>query len=155
MNRIHWSNCIRISNDKNEMTKIIKNVDSNYIEGAILITYHDKKIMDFRLWDLVDQLWSYIVNTIKMAILNGEAMTFFPDQPVKIIIKDLKKSILFQIQVQNEVTSHVLPKKEFLEEILTSGKYFFQEMINYNKEFQKIYKVQLEEIESIKSLVRT
>lgn len=141
--------------DKNEMTKIIKNVDSNYVEGAIVITYYDKKIMDFRLWDLVDQLWSYIANTIKMAILNGEAMTFFPDQPVKIIIKDLGKSILFQIQVKNETTSHVLPKDEFLEEILTAAKFFFHEMINYNKEFHKMYKFQLDEIESIKKLVNT
>lgn len=141
--------------DKNEMTKIIKNIDNNYIEGAIFISYDGKEIMDFRLWDLVDQLWSYIVNTIKMAILNGEAMTFFPDQPVKIIIKDLKKSILFKVQVQNEISSHVLPREEFLKEILTAGEFFFKEMINYNNELYKIYKFQLDEIESIRNLVRT
>jgi len=139
--------------DKNEMTEIIKNLDRFYIEGAIIIYYYDKKIMDFDLWDLIDQLWSYIVSTIKMAILNGEAETYFPDQPVKIIIKDLRKSILFQIQVQNRIMSHVLPRDEFLQEILKAAKLFFQEMINYDNEFYKRYKFELEEIESIKNLV--
>ena len=102
--------------------------------------------------DLIDQLWSYIISTIKMAIIDGEAMTFFPDQPIKITIKDRKESMLFQIQIGNEISSHVFPKGEFIKEILSAAKFFFQQMIDYDKELLRIYKTQLDEIENVKKL---
>jgi len=141
--------------DNTEMRKIINYLDRNYVEGAITINYYEKIIIDFSLWDVIDQLWSCIVNTVKLVVLNGEAMTFFPDQPIKIIIRDLKKinSILFKIQFNNKIVSHVLPKKEFFEEILTAAQHFFQTMLNYNKRSQQFYTSELRNIESTKKLL--
>ena len=62
--------------------------DYHYIEGAIIIDYNDEIILGFQQWDLVDQLWTYIIEAIELIIYDkDEAGFFFPDQPIKVQIK--------------------------------------------------------------------
>lgn len=37
-------------------------LDLKYLNGAIVIEYCGSTIMDYRYWDLVDQLWMYFIH---------------------------------------------------------------------------------------------
>ncbi|MFD2698983.1 hypothetical protein ACFSVM_00745 [Paenibacillus shunpengii] len=59
-------------------------LDFKYLNGAITLKYFQESLLDVTLWDLVDQLWAYILNVIENLMNLGEGETYFPDQPVKL-----------------------------------------------------------------------
>ncbi len=72
-----------------ELRVVKHNLDFNYIKGAIQFKYVDQFLLDVIHWDLVDQLWAYLLNVIEKnnkillpkqaffsALLKG-ALTFF------------------------------------------------------------------------------
>lgn len=127
--------------DTSRLIEITKQIDFNYLNGAICLEYLDKTIMDFKLWDLVDQLWSYILNLLEDLINNGEGVTFFPDQPIKLEVRDISKEfILFNLDYGN-VVNYTFPKKEFLNAILYGAESFYK---NMNKAFGEVCKYEFE-----------
>ena len=48
----------------NSKTAIELITDPFYIEGAILIRNYSQEIMGFKQWDLVEHLWSYLIDAI-------------------------------------------------------------------------------------------
>ena len=61
--------------------------DPRHIDGAIELTVNGKSLIDQERWDLIDQLWIYIINGIESAIAGREYIAFFPDSPVKLSFK--------------------------------------------------------------------
>src|SRR5699024_12658294 len=49
-------------NNEIEIKRINHDLDFDYIDGTIIIEYYDHLIMDFSLWDLVDQLLCYFIH---------------------------------------------------------------------------------------------
>lgn len=57
--------------------------DSDYIEGAIVCQIGGCEIFNMDHWDLVDQLWAYIVQGLRKLDEGEIYETFFPDQPLR------------------------------------------------------------------------
>ncbi|MBR4084275.1 MAG: hypothetical protein IKK33_08355 [Lachnospiraceae bacterium] len=97
--------------------------DFDYIEGAITICSDEKYILDFRHWDLVDQLWVYLLHaTYEMLTQKKEVKFYFPDQPIEFKMK-LVSDYAILLSVKGE--KHVVNSKEFLEALLDGGQHFF------------------------------
>jgi hypothetical protein len=58
--------------------------DKNYIEGAIACCINGREIFKIDHWDLVDQLWTYIVDGLRKLDKGQKYEGFFPDQPLRL-----------------------------------------------------------------------
>lgn len=116
--------------DSAGLKEICTNVDFQYLNGAICLRYYGEILLDMRHWDLVDQLWAYILNVIEDVLQKGEGSTYFPDQPVKFMLRQTSKELLLLSIGKSEVTRNVLPKKELLTALLQGAEQFFTCMIN-------------------------
>lgn len=131
-----------------------KEFNDDYIEGAIILKYDDAIILDFKLWDLVDQLWAYFVNAIEELVNGNQVEFFFPDQPVKILLKSISEEIvLFQVSAGN-ISSYTLPKVDLYTELLKSAEKFFDSMV-YIFPDKKKFKNELEKARRIKLILST
>ncbi|MEW9676885.1 hypothetical protein ABRT01_11990 [Lentibacillus sp. L22] len=114
-----------------EIKKYDKNLDFNYLNGAIIIEYYNKLLMDCSLWDLVDQLWSYIIKLVEDVIHTGYGVTYFPDQPVKVEIKVISKDLVLFTLDEGKITGETLPMHEFINALLNSAENFFSRLTSY------------------------
>lgn len=96
--------------DEIEIKKYNQDLDFDFINGAITIEYYNNLIMDFSLWDLVDQLWSYLIQLVEDLVQTGYGMTYFPDQPVKIEMKVVSKDLLLFVLNEGEIIRELLPR---------------------------------------------
>ncbi|NDI36661.1 hypothetical protein [Chengkuizengella sediminis] len=109
----------------------VEDFDFNYLDGSINLKYYDEILMDFVLWDLVDQVWAYFLNIFQDVVSTGYGKSYFPDMPLLIEIKTISdKLILFEIEKH---TKYALPTYEFMKEMLSAGEYFFKILSKYNK----------------------
>ncbi|WP_041819460.1 hypothetical protein [Heyndrickxia coagulans] len=139
---------IRVDNET-EIKNLSHEIDFDYINGAITIQYYDQFIMDFSMWDLVDQLWSYFIKLVEDVLQTGYGTTFFPDQPIKIEMKNISQDkVLFRL-AEGEIISVALPRQDFLITILKSAHMFFNKLmssfdenVNYSYEINKIKEIQ-------------
>ncbi|WP_018665548.1 hypothetical protein [Heyndrickxia acidiproducens] len=139
---------IRIDNET-EIKNLSKEIDFDYINGAITIQYYDRFIMDFSLWDLVDQLWSYFIKLVEEVLQTGYGTIFFPDQPVKVEMKTISNDMLLFSLAEGKIISVTLPKQEFLNALLNNAQMFFTKLtsyfkgnVNYSYEINKIKAIQ-------------
>lgn len=108
--------------DKMEIEKLKNKFDRNYIEGAILIKYNDNTIMGFKYWDLIVELWIYLINLVEDFIKDGKSKIYFPDQAVDLSLENINEDLLlFSLKSDK----YLLKKQEFLKCILDSGEMFF------------------------------
>jgi hypothetical protein len=130
INNKHKKFFIEISNEK-EIKDIIKDIDINYIEGVICLEYNGTVLMDFTYWDIIDQLWAYIINLIDDNLNNNDAEVYFPDQPIKLKLKNISNDfVLFSIE-SSTTTQLTLPKNDFFEKLLESANDFFIKVQGY------------------------
>lgn len=114
-----------------EIKKYNQDLDFDYIDGAITIEYYNNFLMDFSLWDLVDQLWSYLINLVEDVVQSGYGMTYFPDQPVKIEMKVISKDLLLFTLDEGKIIREILPMQEFINALLKSAEIFFSHFMGY------------------------
>lgn len=134
--------------DRDSIIKDKDKIDTSYIEGVIYFEYNGVILMDFTYWDIIDQLWAYLINLVEDFFLNKESEVYFPDQPIKLKLKDINESlVLFTIE-SKDVTRLALPKQELIRCILESGESFFTKLqmyldcgLDYSFEINKIYKL--------------
>lgn len=138
--------------DSNSIMKIYDRLDLEYLEGAIIIKYNNKVLMDFKLWDLIDQLWSYFLNIIEDYYDKGIAETYFPDQPNKII---LKKSTNYSLIFTVDNSEWNLREHDFLESLLNGAEHFFTKINAYTKHQNEYYKDEINRINNLKKLIST
>lgn len=139
---------VKLDNDEG-FREIIEDIDINYIEGVICFEYNGSVIMDFTYWDIIDQLWAYILNLIEDYLENEKAEVYFPDQPIKFKMKTINNNlILFSVESDSSVQV-TLPKKDFFQAILKSGEDFFRKIqdyfegsLDYSYELKKISKLE-------------
>lgn len=58
--------------------------DKNYIEGAIVCSIGGRNLFQLQHYDLIDQLWAYIVDGLKKLRDGEDYDVFFPDQPLRL-----------------------------------------------------------------------
>jgi len=123
---------VKLGNDE-LVREIIRDIDSNYMEGVIYFEYNGSVLMDFTYWDIVDQLWAYMINLVEEFLNAQEAEVNFPDQPIKLKIKAINKDlVLFSIESSSSVQL-ALPKYELFRAILDSSEEFFFRMQDYSE----------------------
>lgn len=135
-----------------ELLEVTKQLDFNYLNGVIYLEYIGQPLMDYSLWDLVDQLWEYILNVIEDFLKTSKGSTYFPDQPLKLEIIEISNEILlFQLDEGNMVKC-ILPKKEFLNSILEGAEKFY---LNMHKAFSKHcdYSIEMRKIDYLRKLL--
>lgn len=133
--------------DSKSIINIYNRLDLDYLNGAILYKYNNEVLMDFRLWDLIDQLWSYIINLIEDFIDNDIAETYFPDQPIKISISKVSNStVLFSVNSKQ----WQLERDCFLKSLLDGAENFFIKMTTYSKHRNEYYEDELGRIRSLR-----
>lgn len=136
--------------DSISIMKIYDELDYEYLHGAICIMYGDKCLMDYRLWDLIDQLWSYFINLIEDFYNTDFAETYFPDQPIKITISRSDKSnIIFTLNS----SEWILNKHGFLSSILNGAQNFFIRMDAYAVSKNEYYINEINRIIRLKKIL--
>lgn len=120
-----WEKYFIEVSDKNAIVPLSNKLDLNYLEGAIYLKYGDEVILDFKLWDYVDQLWAYMLNLIEEFSLNGSSEILFPDQPAKIKFKKISDDYMIMDLETNTCYTWTLPSKEFLITLLNESEVFF------------------------------
>lgn len=102
------------------------------------------------MFDLVDQLWAYIINGI-VEIENGstEYHTYFPDQPLPMYFKLDKKTNFITITTEPRLEKREvsIDYNEFVKSIVYHAKEFFKELFRINNDENKYYIDQLEKLE--------
>nr|WP_218776217.1 hypothetical protein [Enterococcus sp. 4G2_DIV0659] len=148
------SNFVNIDNLK-EVSVIKSDVDLFYVEGAICLKYIDEEILGQRHWDLVDQLWSYLVEMISIVLEKGQSETYFPDQPIKLEMNRIANNqISFSVE-SSEIKKWNVPEKDFFSIVLKSADEFFNFMINEFPETIDQYKNELIKIEDLMNKIQT
>lgn len=99
--------------------------DPDYVEGAIIWRIGKEELLSAEHWDLVDQLWIYLVDGLPQYRESGEFSTFFPDQPLKIEFQRLDHGWT-RVLVGSD--RHCVPSQLFEESMLTGAREFFVEM---------------------------
>lgn len=74
--------------------------DPKHINGAIELSINGKALITKKQWDLVDQLWIYLLHGLQSVLDGKEYRTYFPDNPIDIVMIHLPSSIL-KIQVDD------------------------------------------------------
>ncbi|RUT39512.1 hypothetical protein EJP82_25880 [Paenibacillus anaericanus] len=138
-------------NNTREVSDLENLLDFDYLSGAITLTYCEQTLLDVTIWDLVDQLWAYILNVIESLLNTGEGETYFPDQPVKLRLKSVSGDlVLYEIEANDHIKV-LLPKNEFIETLLEGADVFFRNMEEcFNGKCSYQY-----EIDKIETLRRT
>ncbi|MGC6768017.1 hypothetical protein [Enterococcus sp. LJL51] len=129
--------------DQAKLLKIKTKVNTNTLEGAIILKYFDEELLSFEEWDLLDQLWCYLIDMVEGYLKEGQAETYFPDQPIRISFKKLPGKQLLFTKEGKEKSKWVLPEQLFLSVLLTAGFTFFEEImavfpVNYGIEKKQI-----------------
>ncbi len=58
--------------------------DEFYINGAIICRINNQKLFNETHWDLVDQLWAYILQGLESLQSDTDFSIYFPDQPLQL-----------------------------------------------------------------------
>lgn len=125
---------------------ILSDIDSGYIDGYLFLKYQDSILLDAIQWDLIDDLWAYILNLIGEMLEQRYAECYFPDQPLLMSFTDQKNFILFALYGGKK--KWLLPKQEFLHALLDAAEHFFIQMKVYFPNNQ--YDVELKQIEELR-----
>ena len=112
-----------------EVSRIKDSLDLDYLEGVLYMEYNGHIMMGFTLFDSVDQLWAYLLNMIEELLKSKKAKTYFPDQPIEVIMEVVSdQDLIFSLDVHT-VSKWKLPTYEFLKALLLGAKDFFEKMI--------------------------
>jgi hypothetical protein len=103
--------------------------DENYVEGWIALSVDGHVLLNESHWDLVDQLWAYLIDGISESLNSGRAFEcFFPDQPLKLRIQPMSwDELVFTVGEHSTRTS----KTSFVKAIATGGREFFRRIKSF------------------------
>jgi len=138
--------------DLNENKYLKKSLDLDYLDGAIYLTYYSEVIIGFREWDLVDQLWAYVINLIEEFLGNKQSSTYLPDQFIKLEMKEItSKELLFVVESNNEFKKFLLPTNQFVNMLIKSAKHFFEQISNFYSN-DMLYSFELDKIKKLENI---
>lgn len=108
--------------------------DKNYIEGAIICQIDNQDIFTMEHWDLVDQLWVYIVEGLTKLKQGLEYDSSFPDQPLRLRFRPISTHAI-EVTVGNKcqifnLDSLIVPLVEGAFHFFSSMKMILPELSN-------------------------
>lgn len=122
--------------------------DLDYIEGAIYWSIGSQTLMSQEHWDLIDQLWAYIVNGVRELMQSGAYETYFPDQPLRLAFRLANAT---SIEVEVGEMAAIVDREAFFHSLADGAERFFTAMISLVPEHQETWRAYLRHLEEIKS----
>jgi len=105
--------------------------DEFYIEGVIKIEVGDVPILSLIHWDLVDQLWDYIVTGLPQIEGGQPFKTYFPDQPSILAITPADDGALRVTATHyNGEKSALAHRETFLKALKSAAREFYEHLPN-------------------------
>lgn len=87
-------------------------VPRNDVEGALIIGVDGVVLLDEGQWDLIDQLWYYLVEAIERLAHGEGSETFFPDDPAWLRIEVDRDGVMATVSVKTDVVRHARAKAD-------------------------------------------
>lgn len=137
--------------DKANLQMIRDAINIDYIDGAITINYYGTYALGFAEWDLVDQLWAYILNIVSDYFATGKGMTLFPDQPLKLELISKGNFVYFHVESRMPI---VLPEEVFFRELFKSARLFFANALELFPDNYDSYTRELERLKVLSSKLK-
>ena len=132
-------------NDSDGLLEIEDFLDDFYLDGGIEIKYEEQIFLDINNWDLIDQLWSYILNLIEKYIENDKSRVYFPDSPNEICMEKVNRNGMMLAITTDKKRKIIQNERKMIELLLREAKFFFN-----NISILRDYKQEsLEEVERI------
>ena len=129
--------------------------DPDYIDGAIELVINHRPILTTAMWDLVDQLWSYIAGGLTDVVQGKPFFTHFPDQPAELHITPVNPYMVKVRTVAGGVSrSEVVALDELIDTLSREGISFFGKMCDLNPAHSVSYQHSIHVLESLQSPVR-
>ncbi len=91
-------------------------------DGALLIGYGGRPLIDLTMWDAVWPLWSYLVTAIEEYLDAGQGEVSFPHQPIDFLIYD-RDGLTFVLVGDTEMDVH---RESFVDQLLAAAHEFFE-----------------------------
>ena len=148
-----WKKYFIEVSEKNGIAQLSNKLDLTYLAGAIYLKYGDEVMLDFKLWDYVDQLWAYILNLIEEFVLNGSSKILFPDQPAKIKIKKISDEYMIMVLETNTRHTWTLPSKEFVITLLNESQFFFKSITESLRLTEDQYSFEISKTQELKQKI--
>lgn len=127
--------------------------DLDYLDGAIFLSYYDDIIFGFQEWDLVDQLWAYLINLVEEYLENSKSEIGFPDQPLNMVMSKVSNDLLTFSLISDEKRVWQLPTRDFFNAILENAELFFSTIKSYFGDYREIYSDELLRIRALKEKI--
>ena len=127
--------------------------DHEYLEGALKLTINDTPIITLTMWDYIDELWAYVINTLQELASGDSVHMYFPDQPIKLEMKRTPPNmILVSIsprsgKFDNSAWTH---EGDFVHQLLDAGEKFFTKMSKLDPAGQGQYEHDIERIKEVR-----
>jgi hypothetical protein len=107
--------------------------DPRHVDGAIELTINGVAIFDKTMWDLVDQLWMYIVNMLEDMKQDDRADRMFPDQSLRFSFERVGDGLLKVTSFSSDVPrTAVVEESRFIDALKKAGIPFFETMVRLN-----------------------
>jgi hypothetical protein len=110
--------------------------DEDYIDGAIEARIDDNPLLGLNHWDLVDQLWAYIVHGLEALKRGEEESCYFPDQPLRLEFTPVSA---FAAEVTIGENSHVFDLHLLISVLAKGAEDFFTEMLRISPSQSEIW----------------
>ena len=122
-------------------------LNHRYVEGAVELTIDGVPIIDTVMWDYVDQLWAYIGDMVLSLREQGQASTYFPDQPIKLMFRKQGRSrVLVTLEINGATRTASADRDELVSTLREHGSAFFGKMIELLPENRDGYTDALERL---------
>ncbi|GEM_PF-2837393 len=145
-----------VGGDSNqELLSVVKKQKSSYvhdglleIEGSVVFSNHGFCIGDLPIFDDLPTLYAYYLNAIEDYIDNGTAQFYYPSQPIKVRMENVKQGCIC-LSIGSEKL--VFVEAELMKKILMLAEGFFETLV---KELNlRKYKYEMDQIEKIKNRI--
>jgi hypothetical protein len=138
---------LRINNDFVSLREFNgKLPDKDYIEGAIVCRINDRDIFTTDHWDLIDQLWAYVVSGLSKVVQGEDYDSYFPDQPIRLRFEPISARCV-KVTIGDQSLKLDLPL--FLSVMQRGAIEFFSKMKNLNPDAREVWEKYEKEAESL------
>ena len=124
--------------------------DSHYINGAMELNINGVAVIDRSMWDLIDQLWMYIVTMLRNLKTSGTAKFSFPDQALKFTCERIGRGMVRVASYPPEgPIVAVTNEADLVSALKKSGIAFFKVMRRLDSKHRKDYDELVRELEQV------
>lgn len=127
--------------------------DHEYLEGALKLTINDTPLITLTMWDYIDELWAYAINTLQEFASGDSVHMYFPDQPIKLEMKRTTPNMILVStssrsgKFDNSAWAH---ESDFVHQLLDAGEKFFTKMNKLDPTGQGQYEHDIERIKEVR-----